>query len=81
MNYFLFGGSGFIGTHTIDTIKDSNPDAVICNLDIEENNHNGKSVFIFSDVEKEIILDIPVSSDDIIFNLAAKLRTPGQSRQ
>jgi nucleoside-diphosphate-sugar epimerase len=77
MSYLIFGGSGFIGTHTIIAIRESNPDAVIYNLDVEENNHEGESVFIPCDVEKEIILDIPLSPDDVIFNLAAKLRTPG----
>jgi nucleoside-diphosphate-sugar epimerase len=77
MNYLIFGGSGFLGTHIVDTIRECYPDAVIYNLDIGENNHDGKSVFIHCNVEKEIALDIPVFPDDIIFNLAAKLRTPG----
>ncbi|MDR2406595.1 MAG: NAD(P)-dependent oxidoreductase [Bacteroidales bacterium] len=77
MNYFIFGGSGFIGTHLIDLIREKNPNTRIYNLDIDENNHGGKSIFIPCNVEKEIILDIPVSPEDIIFNLAAKLRTPG----
>jgi nucleoside-diphosphate-sugar epimerase len=77
MNYLLFGGSGFIGTHTVDAIRESNPNARIYNLDIEENTHGGKSIFIPCNVEKEIRLDIPLSPEDVIFNLAAKLRTPG----
>jgi nucleoside-diphosphate-sugar epimerase len=81
MRYLIFGGSGFIGTHTVNAIKESNPDAIIYNLDIVENNHKGKSLFIYCDVEKEIVLDIPVSPGDVIFNLAAKLRTPGHPDQ
>jgi nucleoside-diphosphate-sugar epimerase len=77
MNYLLFGGSGFIGTHTVDAIRANNPGAGIYNLDIEENTHGGKSIFIPCNVEKEIVWDMPLSPDDIIFNLAAKLRTPG----
>ncbi|MDR1556376.1 MAG: NAD-dependent epimerase/dehydratase family protein [Tannerellaceae bacterium] len=77
MNYLIFGGSGFIGTHTVNAIRESNPEAVIYNLDIEENNHGGKSVYVSCNVEKEIAADIPVSPDDVILNLAAKLRTPG----
>jgi nucleoside-diphosphate-sugar epimerase len=77
MNYFIFGGSGFIGTHTVNAIKANNPNAVIYNLDIAENRHDGKSVFISCDVRKEITLNIPVVSDDVIFNFAAIHRTPG----
>jgi nucleoside-diphosphate-sugar epimerase len=79
MKYFIFVGSGFIGTHTVNAIKDANPDAEIYNLDIVENDHNGKSVFIRCDVRKAIELDIPIESDDIIFNFAAIHRTPGHS--
>jgi nucleoside-diphosphate-sugar epimerase len=77
MTYLIFGGSGFIGAHLINLIKETDRDAVIYNLDTVENDHNGIAVFIHCDVEREIALDIPVSPEDVIFNLAAKLRTPG----
>jgi nucleoside-diphosphate-sugar epimerase len=77
MNYFIFGGSGFIGTHTINAIKESNPDAVIYNLDTVENNQKEKSIFVYCDVRNTIALDFTVTPDDVIFNLAAVLRTPG----
>jgi nucleoside-diphosphate-sugar epimerase len=78
MNYFIFGGSGFIGTHLINLIKENNKDATIYNLDIAEDNHNEKSIFISCDVRNPISLNIPVNGGDVIFNLAAIHKTPGQ---
>jgi nucleoside-diphosphate-sugar epimerase len=77
MNYLIFGGSGFIGTHLVNLLKEKKLQANIYNLDIIENNHQGKSAFIYCDVRTEIKLGVPVSSDDVIFNFAAIHRTPG----
>jgi nucleoside-diphosphate-sugar epimerase len=77
MFYFIFGGSGFIGTHLVSALKMKDSEAGIYNLDIVKNNHNGQSIFIPCDVTGEIDIDVPVSPDDVIFNLAAKVRFPG----
>ncbi|WP_379964990.1 NAD-dependent epimerase/dehydratase family protein [Epilithonimonas sp. UC225_85] len=77
MNYFIFGGSGFIGTHLVNYLKNIQPDSKIYNLDIKENNHNGQSVFISCDVRSEIDINVSVSVDDIIFNFSAVHTTPG----
>ena len=81
MSYFIFGGSGFIGTHLVDLISNQYPDRKIYNLDIVENNHEGKSTYINCDVRSEINIDIPVTSEDVIFNFAAVHRTPGHPDQ
>lgn len=77
MNYFIFGGSGFIGTHLVNHLKGQKPDSKIYNLDIVENTHNSKSIFLNCDVRREINLNIPVSENDVIFNFAAVHITPG----
>lgn len=77
MRYFIFGGSGFIGSHLVDQIRKSKHDAQIYNLDIVKNDHHGKSTFIHCDVRNTINLKISVSESDVIFNLAAIHRTPG----
>ena len=77
MNCFIFGGSGFIGSHLVSCIKEKNPSATIYNLDILESSHDNRSIFIRCDVRNSIEIDIPVSTDDVIFNLAAIHRTPG----
>lgn len=77
MNYFIMGGSGFIGTHLIKLLKDAYPECKIYNLDVVENNQNEKASFIYCDVRKPIELNIPVTDEDVIFNFAAVHRTPG----
>jgi len=77
MNYIIFGGSGFIGTHLINLLKEENTEAIIYNLDIIENNHNGKSNFIFCDVRNPIGINFPVTKNDVIFNFSAIHITPG----
>lgn len=77
MNYFITGGSGFIGTHLTDLLKEVYPNCSVYNLDIVENNQNGKVTYIPCDVRKPINLNVPVTEDDIIFNFAAVHRTPG----
>ena len=81
MSHFIFGGSGFFGTHLIALIDNLYPGTRIYNLDIVENNHEGKSTYINCDVRSEINIDIPVTSEDVIFNFAAVHRTPGHPDQ
>ena len=81
MSYFIFGGSGFIGTHLITLIDNIYPGTKIYNLDIVKNNHEGKSTYINCDVRSEINIDISVTSEDVIFNFAAVHRTPGHPDQ
>ena len=88
MNYIIFGGSGFIGTHLIhllNTIKQ--PGDKIYDLDIvmpgEEGvvpgivEKNDGVEYIRLDVRKPFDFDFTTTSSDIIFNLAAVHRTPG----
>ena len=89
LNYIVFGGSGFIGTHLIklikkECIKDGDN---IFDLDIVMPGEEGvvpgvvekiKDVnYIRTDVRKEIDLEFTPTEEDVIFNLAAVHRTPG----
>lgn len=87
MNYIIFGGSGFIGTHLIHLLKENHSaDNIYC-LDIvmpgEEGvvpgivEKNDDVVYERVDVRKQIEWDIETTEDDVVFNLAAVHRTPG----
>jgi len=91
MNYIIFGGSGFIGTHLIHMLKAEcvkNGDKIY-DLDIvmpgEEGvvpgivEKNEGVEYIRLDVRKELDFNYVKSANDIIFNLAAIHRTPGHS--
>lgn len=89
MNYFIFGGSGFIGTHLIHLLKDEcvKSGDKVYDLDIvmpgEEGvvpgvvEKNEGVEYIRLDVRKPIVFDFKPTADDVIFNLAAVHRTPG----
>lgn len=89
MNYIIFGGSGFIGTHLIHILKNevvTDKDKIYV-LDIvmpgEEGvvpgivEKNDGVEYIRLDVRNPIDFDFDPTKDDIIFNLAAVHRTPG----
>lgn len=80
MMVLIFGGSGFIGTHLVNTLNHQGCNKIY-NLDIVENNHFGKSKFIYCDVTTPINFEIRSTSEVIIFNLAAIHRTPGHTDQ
>lgn len=88
MNYIIFGGSGFIGTHLIHLIKENlKAEDKIYDLDIVMPGEEGVVPgivekidgveYIYCDVRKPIELNFEPTMDDIIFNLAAVHRTPG----
>lgn len=89
MNYIIFGGSGFIGTHLINLLKAEvvKQDDKIYDLDIVMPGEEGVVPgvvekidgveYIRLDVRKPIDFDFTPTEDDIIFNLAAVHRTPG----
>lgn len=79
MQYFIFGGSGFIGTHLTKLILQDQNDAKVYNLDIVKSDHDGLSTYINSDVRQQITIpdNITPTPDDVIINLAAIHRTPG----
>ena len=88
MNYIIFGGSGFIGTHLIHLLLETKKtEDNIFDLDIvmpgEEGvvpgivEKNDGVEYIRLDVRKPIEFDFTPTENDIIFNLAAVHRTPG----
>lgn len=89
MNYIIFGGSGFIGTHLIHLLRQEcvKPEDKIYDLDIvmpgEEGvvpgivEKNEGVEYVRLDVRKPITLEFTPTKDDVIFNLAAVHRTPG----
>lgn len=87
MNYIIFGGSGFIGTHLIHLLKKTKTQANIYCLDIvmpgEEGvvpgivEKNDGVVYERVDVRKKIEWDVETTPEDVVFNLAAVHRTPG----
>lgn len=75
MNYLIFGGAGFIGTHLAKYIAcQKASDANIYSYDIKP---KVSDTFINLDVRRPIQIDLPNLSESIIYNLAAVHTTPG----
>lgn len=89
MNFIIFGGSGFIGTHLIKLLKKEvvKSGDKIYDLDIVMPGEEGvvpgivekieDVEYIRLDVRKPIEFNFNPTEDDTIFNLAAVHRTPG----
>lgn len=93
MNYIIFGGSGFIGTHLIHLLRQEcvRPGDRIYDLDLvlpgEEGvvpgivERNEGVEYVRTDVRKSLTLNFTPTPEDVIFNLAAVHRTPGHPDQ
>jgi GlcNAc-P-P-Und epimerase len=77
ISYYIFGGSGFIGSHLANLLSSKGvPEANIHILDIKAPRFSNIGVYTYCDVREPIQLN-SVSSDSIVFNLAAVHTTPG----
>lgn len=89
MNYIIFGGTGFIGTHLIQVLQTQSvrPNDKIWAIDIVMPGEEGvvpgvvekiEGVeYIRCDVRETIQLPFTPTPEDWIFNFAAVHRTPG----
>lgn len=76
-NYYIFGGSGFIGSHLANLLlSQAIPQDNIHILDIKEPKFSNIGKYTYCDIRERIQID-NVPSDSIIFNLAAVHTTPG----
>lgn len=74
LDYLIFGGSGFVGTHFSDYLEDIGSSFLTADLvePLKKDSH-----FKFSDVREKISLDIGSNPETVIINLAAVHKTPG----
>ncbi|MVN91205.1 NAD-dependent epimerase/dehydratase family protein [Mucilaginibacter aquatilis] len=75
MNYFIFGGAGFIGTHLANYIELLHQaDSKVFKYDIQKKVSDD---YITLDVRNPIVINADDKSNSIIYNLAAVHTTPG----
>ena len=72
--FIIFGGCGFIGTHTANLLREKYPDAKVYIADLLA---NGSEFLRRVDVRQEISMSGEFGKDTLIFNFAAIHRTPG----
>ncbi len=78
LDYIIFGGSGFIGTHFSNYLEDIGSEFLIAGI-VEP--IKKKLSFEVSDVRERISLDSENNSETIIINLAAVHKTPGHPNE
>ena len=74
VDYLIFGGSGFVGTHFSNYLEDIGSSFLIADI-IEPIKQD--SPYEVSDVREKICLNVENNSETIIINLAAVHKTPG----
>ena len=74
MNYIITGGTGVIGTHLTNLIKERYPNAQVYSLDIVKPGTPNPVVKDYKPIEN---LPFTPTENDVIFNFAAVHRTPG----
>ena len=78
LDYLIFGGSGFIGTHFSSYLEDVRSSFLIADIiKPRKQDHN----YNFCDVRQKISLDIGNNAETIIVNLAAVHKTPGHPNE
>lgn len=77
--FIIFGGCGFIGTHTANLLRAQYPDAKIYIVDLlaDENKSANAISYQRLDVRNSIELQGSFGKNTLIFNFAAIHRTPG----
>ena len=78
-SFIIFGGCGFIGTHTVNLLRAQYPDAKICIVDLlaDESQSTEEISYRRLDVRNPIELQGSFGKNTLIFNFAAIHRTPG----
>jgi dTDP-glucose 4,6-dehydratase len=78
MKHVIFGGDGFVGRYTAGDLLDAGEQVLIC--DINQTAHlpiYAKAQFMRVDITRpENVAKVPISPDDIVYNLAARMLHP-----
>lgn len=71
--YYIFGGNGFVGRYLANSLLEMNKQVVVCDLHplLDKRIQKGCQYIIVDIRDKETLLRISFTADDIVINLAA----------
>lgn len=81
MRHIIFGGDGFVGRHLAPKLVADGEDVVVADIVKSDLPHYAKVRFVRCDVtDPEQVNAVGIRSDDMVYNLSAKMLSPIQVR-
>jgi dTDP-glucose 4,6-dehydratase len=81
MRHVIFGGDGFVGRHLAPLISADGHGVVVVDIVKSDLAHYDKVKFVQCDVtNRDAVMAVGVKSDDMVYNLSAKMLSPLQVR-
>ncbi|WP_274424175.1 NAD-dependent epimerase/dehydratase family protein [Chelativorans sp. YIM 93263] len=81
MKHVIFGGDGFVGRHLAPRLLADGEDVVVADIVKSDLSHYGQARFVHCDVtDPDSVAAVPISADDVVYNLSAKMLSPIQVR-
>lgn len=77
MKHIIFGGNGFVGRYTARDLLATGEQVLVCDLVKGDLPIYERARFIHCDITKpEEVARVPIASDDVVYNLAARMLHP-----
>ena len=81
MKHIIFGGDGFVGRHLAKELAARGQEVVVVDIAKSALPHYAQVKHVLCDVtDAASVAAVPISADDVIYNLAAKMLSPLQKR-
>jgi len=81
MRHIIFGGDGFVGRHLAPKLLADGEEVIVADIARSDLAHYGRARFVHCDVTKKSSVEaVGIRSDDMVYNLSAKMLSPIQVR-
>ncbi|MEP3046781.1 MAG: NAD(P)-dependent oxidoreductase [Roseibium sp.] len=81
MKHILFGGDGFVGRELAKRLLKDGEEVVVADISDANRAAYSKALFVKCDVtDPAAVFGVPMSADDMVYNLSAKMLSPIQVR-
>jgi dTDP-glucose 4,6-dehydratase len=81
MKHIIFGGDGFVGRHLAARLVSDGEEVVVADIVKSDLPHYGAARFLHTDVtDPAAVRRVPITADDMVYNLSAKMLSPIQVR-
>ncbi|MCQ8781289.1 NAD-dependent epimerase/dehydratase family protein [Mangrovibrevibacter kandeliae] len=81
MKHILFGGDGFVGRHLAQKLVDDGEEVIVADIARSDLAHYARCTHVATDVtDPAAVRRVPMTADDMVYNLSAKMLSPIQVR-